>query len=67
MSIKEEVDQSEQIKELFKEIRINKAFKNAFFKKLAETDNPFPWLVELDESGFYTLIIKRTFLMHLIF
>jgi len=61
MSIKEEVDQSEQIKELFKEIRINKAFKNAFFKKLAETDNPFPWLVELDESGFLYPYNKENF------
>ncbi|MHA1381840.1 MAG: hypothetical protein ACTSRG_26005 [Candidatus Helarchaeota archaeon] len=52
MGIKEETNRSEKIEELFKEININISFKNAFFKKLAETDNPFPWLIELDERGF---------------
>ena len=39
--------------EVLRKIKFNDPLKKQFFKKLAETSNPFPWLNNLIEEGYF--------------
>jgi len=42
----------ERITRIFQKIEVNEAFKRMFFKKLSETENPYPWFEELRKRGY---------------
>lgn len=43
----------EEIDRLFKNIREDSTFEKMFFKKLSETENPFPWFEELEKRKYF--------------
>lgn len=42
----------ERITRIFQKIELDKGFKNMFFKKLSETENPYRWFEELRKRGY---------------
>jgi hypothetical protein len=38
---------------IFQKIKNDKTFEDHFFKKLASTNNPFPWLILLKDKGYF--------------
>ncbi len=40
-------------KDLLRKIKVNPPLKRQFFRELAKTSNPFPWLKDLIEEGYF--------------
>ena len=42
-----------KLDKIFQKIKNDKTFEDHFFKKLASTNNPFPWLILLKDKGYF--------------